>query len=74
MGPGVRRDDGSGVSVLDQRALVQMQRMPRVLGGFRIVRDHDDRLAVIAVQHLQEIQHVLGRLTIEIAGMPVIQP
>src|SRR6187402_1743866 len=27
--------------LLDQRALVQMQRVPRVLGRFRIVRDHD---------------------------------
>ena len=45
-----------------------MQGMAGVFGGLRIVRDHHDGLAVFAVELLQKSQHVLGRLTIQIAG------
>src|SRR3546814_2672220 len=39
-----------------QRALVQVQRVARVLGGLGVVGDHDDGLAVLAVEHLQQAQ------------------
>ena len=44
--------------------------MQRALGAFRrarVVRDHDDRLAVIAVERLQQIENLVARLAIEIA-------
>src|ERR1700744_3728949 len=52
----------------DQRALVQMQRMARAAGGLRIVRDHHDGLAVLAVQRAQQRQHALGRFAVQVAG------
>jgi hypothetical protein len=45
---------GCVAALLDQRALVQMQGMAGVLGGLGIVRDHDDGLAVLAVERLQQ--------------------
>src|SRR6185437_278826 len=50
----------------DKGALVQMQRVRRILGGFRIVRDHHDGLAVLAIESLQQRQHFFRRLTIQI--------
>src|SRR4249919_3427312 len=59
----------SGVlQLFDQVALVQVQRVRRVLGGLRIVGHHDDRLAVVAVEHLQQAQDFLGRMPVEVAG------
>ena len=40
-------------ALFHQRAFVEMQRVRRVLGGLRVVRDHHDGLAVLAVQPLQ---------------------
>src|SRR5688572_23613989 len=54
--------------LLHQRALVQVQRVARVLGGLRVVGDHDDGLAMLAVEYLQQAQDLLGGLTIEVAG------
>ena len=51
-----------------QHALVEVQRPLGALGGVRIVRDHDDRLAVIAVERLQQIEDLVAGLAIEIAG------
>ena len=39
----------------------------RALGGVRIVRDHHDRLAVIAVERLQQVEDFVAGLAIEIA-------
>src|SRR5215510_7371307 len=37
-----------------QRALVEVELAACVLRGLGVVRDHDDRLAVLAVQHLEQ--------------------
>src|SRR5207342_3261528 len=62
---------GSGVvgvhGLLDQVALVEMQGVRGVLGGLGIVRDHHDRLAVLAVEHLQQAQDFLGRGAVQVA-------
>ena len=50
--------------------------MQRPLGAFcrpRIVSDHDDGLAVIAIERLQEIENLIAGLAIEIAGGLVAQ-
>ena len=39
----------------------------------RIVRDHDDRLAVLAVERLQQIQDLVAGLAIEVAGRLVAE-
>ena len=39
----------------------------------RVVRHHDDRLAVLAVQRLQQVEDFVARLAIEIAGRLVAQ-
>ena len=54
--------------MLDQGALVQMQGLLGVLGGLRIVGHHDDGLAVFAIEHLQQAEHLLSRLAVEVAG------
>jgi len=46
--------------LLEQLALLQMQRAPRELGGLGIVGDDHDRLAVLAVQHLQQAQDLVS--------------
>ena len=38
------------------------------LGGVRIVGDHDDGLAVLAVERLQQVEDAVAGLAIEIAG------
>ena len=40
----------------------------RLLGRLRIVRHHDDRLADFAVETLEQLQDLLGRRAIEVAG------
>jgi hypothetical protein len=35
-----------------------------VIGGQRIVRDHDDGFALIAVEHLQQLQNSFRALTV----------
>ena len=54
--------------LLDQRALVEVQGVGRVFGGLRVVGDHDDGLAVVAVEQLQQAQDFLGRMAVEVAG------
>ena len=39
----------------------------RAFGGVRIVRDHDDRLAVLAVERLQQVEDLVARLAVEVA-------
>ena len=48
-------------------------RAPRALGGARIVRHHDDRLAVIAVERLQQVEDLVAGFAIEIARRLVAQ-
>ena len=43
-----------------QLALLEMQRPLGALRGARIVRDHDDGLAVIAVERLQQIEDLVA--------------
>ena len=50
-----------------------MQRAPGAIGGVRIVRDHHDGLAVVAVERLQQIENLVAGLAIEIAGRLVAQ-
>src|SRR5690606_16690510 len=54
--------------LLDQHALVEMQGVARVLGRLRVVGDHHDGLAVLAVEFLQQAQDLLGGLPVEVAG------
>ena len=42
---------GRVAHLLGERALVEVQRVAGVLGGLRVVRDHHDGLAVLAVEH-----------------------
>src|SRR5215469_8481616 len=63
------RDDRSGgLRLLEQLPLLQVQRAACELRGLRIVRDHDDGLAVLAVEHLQESQDLIRGLAIEVPG------
>ena len=50
-----------------------MERALGALGGVRIVRHHDDRLAVVAVERLQQVENLVAGLAIEIAGRLVAQ-
>src|SRR5690606_15330707 len=53
---------------VDQLALVQMHGVGGVFGRLGIVGDHDDGLAVFAVEQLQQAQHFFGALAVEVAG------
>src|SRR4051794_8013977 len=62
------RSPASGrLRLLDERALVEVQRVRGVFGSLGIVRHHHNRLAVVAVERLQQGQDLLGRLTVEVA-------
>src|SRR5207237_9373424 len=52
--------------LLQQLALLQMQGAPRELGGLGIVGDDHDRLAVLAVQHLQQAEDLFRGLAIHV--------
>ena len=56
-----------------QHALLEVQRPLGALGGVRIVRDHDDRLAVLAVERLQQVEDLVAGLAIEVAGRLVAE-
>ena len=43
------------------------------LGRVRVVRDHHDRLAVLAVQRLEQVEDLVAGLAIEVAGRLVAQ-
>src|SRR6476661_319339 len=53
---------------VDELTLVQVDRVGGVFGRLRIMRDHDDGLAVVAIEHLQQLQDLLGRVPVEVAG------
>ena len=50
-----------------------MERAPGALGRVRVVRHHDDRLAVVAVERLQQVENLVAGLAIEIARRLVAQ-
>ena len=52
---------------------LEVQRPLRALGRVRIVRHHDDRLAVLAVERLQQVEDLVAGLAIEIAGRLVAE-
>ncbi len=52
--------------LLEELALLEMQRPSRKFRSLRIVRDHYDGFAMIAVQHLQQSQDLVRRLTIQV--------
>src|SRR6185436_3421556 len=54
-------------------SLVEMQHVLGASRGVRIVRDHDDGLALLRVQRLQQIQDLIARLAVEVAGGLVAQ-
>src|SRR4029077_1504300 len=54
--------------LLEQLPLLQVQRAAGEFGRLRVVRHHDDRLAVLAVEYLQQSQDLIGGLAVEITG------
>src|SRR5690606_13748450 len=48
-----------------KQALVQVHRVGGELGGLGVVGDHDDGLAVLAVQYLQQAQDLVGGLAVQ---------
>src|SRR5215469_2983605 len=63
------RDDRSGgLRLLEQLALLEVQRAAGELRGLGIMGDHDDGLAVLAVEHLQESEDLVRGLAIEVPG------
>src|SRR5690606_22475892 len=53
---------------VDQQALVKVHGAGGELGGLGVVGDHDDGLAVFAVEHLQQAEDLVGGLAVEVAG------
>ena len=58
---------------LRQHAFLEMERAPGALGRVRVVRHHDDGLAVVAVERLQQVENLVAGLAIEIARGLVAQ-
>ena len=53
--------------------LLEMQHVLRARGGVRVVRHHDDRLALLLVQRLQQIENLIARFAVQIARRFVAQ-
>ena len=76
---GRRPADPSGVParqacrLVGELALVQIDGPRGARRGVRVVGDHDDRLAVLAVERLQQVQDLVARLAVEVAGRLVAQ-
>ena len=51
-----------------EAAFIHVHLARRAFRGQWIVRDHHDRFAVLAIQHLKQIENFLGTVAIEIAG------
>ena len=51
-----------------QRTLVHVQHAAAEFRGLGVVGDHDDALAVFAIQDLQQMQHLVGGFAVQIAG------
>src|ERR1044072_3473749 len=50
-------------------SLVEMEHVLGASRGVRIVRDHDDGLALLRVQRLQQIQNFVARLAVQVRRM-----
>ena len=57
----------------DQDALLEVQHAAGALRGVRIVRDHDHRLALIAIERLEQVEDLVPGLAVEIARRLVAQ-
>ena len=55
--------------MLHELALVDTQSVPGVVGRSRIVRDHDDGLAVFPVEDAEKIENLVGGVAVvKVAG------
>src|SRR5215472_16993210 len=54
--------------LFEQLALLEVQRAARELRRLGVVGHDHDGLAVVAVEHLQQSQDLVGRLAVEVAG------
>ena len=63
-----QRQRSSRARFLHEPALVQVQHVARVIGRFRIVRHHDDGLAVFAIQQRKQVEDLVGGVAVEVAG------
>jgi hypothetical protein len=63
----------SGDRLRPELALVEMHRADGARGGVRIVRDHDDGLAVLAVERLEQVEDLVAGLAVEVAGRLVAE-
>ena len=61
------RQELHAVASFRQHPLVEVERAPGALGRVRVVRHHDDGLAVLAVERLQQVEHLVAGLAIEVA-------
>src|SRR5438874_5044176 len=57
----------------EEPALVQIDGPAGAGGGVRIVRDHDDGFALLAIEGLQEAEDFITRFAIEVASRLVAQ-
>src|ERR1700694_2240282 len=57
----------------EKRAFFEVQRSLGTIGRMRIVRHHDDGLAVLAVERLKQVENSVAGLAIEVAGGLVAQ-
>src|SRR5262249_5991163 len=67
---------GAGTSCLTashEYAFVEVERMARTFGRMRVVCHHDDRLSVLVIKRVQQIQDLVACFTIEIAGWLVTE-
>src|SRR5678816_1116387 len=61
---------GRGIScrrLCGKLAFIEIDGVARVGGSVRIVRDHDNRLAVLAVERLKKTEDFIARFAIEVA-------
>ena len=53
---------------IDEQALLQVHEAVRLFGRLRIVRHHDDRLAEVVVQTLEQPEDLFAGGPVEVAG------
>src|SRR5262249_53340933 len=58
----------AGRRSVDQHAFFEMNQAMRLFSGLRVVRHHDDRLAELAVQAIEQAENFDGGDAVEIAG------
>src|SRR5207245_1523173 len=57
----------SSLGFVAQLALVEIDRARGSRRGVRVVCDHDDRLAVLAIERLEQIQNLIAGFAVEVA-------